>query len=127
MWTIHYNDITVSYDNEEIYTDSPSLEAFILQAIQNPPTLYATPTGPAEVFNLQVAHLAYYLVANILVQKLDIRNWQATGDYHWPFDHETTGAKTTFSSQTENITTQRPTNNNYVEYLRNQRLGGESN
>lgn len=117
MWTIDYTDngtdIRVSYDNEEIHTDSPGLETLILQGILNPPVLYATPVGPAEIFNLSVSYLAYYLVANILVNKLDIRNWQATGDYLWPLDHETTGSNTVFSS--------------YVDYLRNKTVTAAGN
>lgn len=172
MWTIHYDDKTVSYnsDTKEIRTNSPALEALVLQAIQNPPTLFATPTGPAEIFRLESSYLAYYMTANILFNKLGVQDWQVQGDYQWPFDHETTGARTTFSyvdylkttrtetitaanschnpyegesydrelknylenktqasSQTENITTQSDSATKYVEYLRNHRLGGESN
>lgn len=113
MWTIDYTsndqDFRVSYDNEEIHTDSPALELFILKDINNPPTLYATPVGPAEVFDPRVAHLAYYLVANILVEKLGIKEWQTQGDYLWPIDpdHEPIGSRTVFS---------------YVDYLKSERI-----
>lgn len=106
MWTIQYQDFTVSYDNEEINTDSPALEAYVLQALQNPPILYATPVGPAEVFSEYSAYLSYYLVTNILVNKLNIQNWQATGDYDWPT--EETKPDTVFSS--------------YVDYLKNKTI-----
>jgi hypothetical protein len=95
MWTIDYtnNGITfrVSYDNGEIHTDSPVLEIFIQKAIQNPPVLHATPTGPHEIFDPTSSYLSYYLVAHILVTKLGITEWDAEGDYLWPLDETEPG------------------------------------
>lgn len=103
MWRIRLTneDVEISYEDKELKTNSLSLEALILQATQNPPVLYATPTGPAEVFDLDSSYLTYALVATILTEAG--KDFQVTGDYLWPLDHNTTSAPAVFS---------------YVDYLR---------
>lgn len=113
MWKINYTrngqDFQVVYtDSKEIETDSPALETLVLHAIQNPPVLYATPTGPSEIFDPNSSYLSYYLVATILFQKLHVKEWEAQGNYRWPIEEiSALGTDPVFS---------------YVDYLRTQRV-----